>query len=151
MGNARASRFRAGNRLPSTATNDLVEKRELYARLGFREYWRYDQTGGDFYCEPLVGEYLADGEYHRFEINHEADGMVWGHSPAINLDICWDDGRLHIWDPVAGHWLLNQQEEHDGRLAAEAAVLTAEELRQAAEERSERLEAELGRLRGQQP
>ena len=157
---------------PSTARIDLVSKRELYARLGIGEYWRYDKTGGDFYREPLVGEYLIDGEYRRFELHHEPDGMVWAHSPALNLDFCWDDGRLHIWDPVAGHWLLNHDEEHTARLTseagrreaeivareaqsaareAEAARQTAEQRRQAAEERAERLEAELRRLRGDQP
>ena len=33
---------------PSTAQTDLVVKRDLYARLGIGEYWRYDKTGGDF-------------------------------------------------------------------------------------------------------
>lgn len=121
---------------PSTAQTDLVDKRELYAQLGIGEYWRYDQSGGDFYREPLVGEYLVDSEYHRFELNHEPDGMVWAHSPTLGLDLCWDDGRLHIWDPVAEHWLLNQEEEHAGRLAAEARVME--------------LEAELRRLRSEQ-
>ena len=129
---------------PSTARTDLVDKRELYASLDISEYWRYDKSGGDFYREPLVGEYLIDGEYRRFELHHEPNGMVWAHSPALNLDLCWDDGRLHIWDPVAGHWLLNHEEEHDGRLEERAGRL-------AAEERVERLEAELRRLRGDQP
>ena len=121
----------------STATVDTGHKRELYARLGMSEYWRYDSTGGEFYREPLVGEYLVDGEYRRFEMRHEADGRVWGHSPALNLDLWWDDGRLHFWDPVQEAWLLSQEEENAGRLAAEARVET--------------LEAELRRLRGQQP
>ena len=47
---------------PSTSTTDLVDKRELYARLGIGEYWRFDSTGGDFYGEPLVGERLVEGE-----------------------------------------------------------------------------------------
>ena len=135
---------------PSTAQTDLVDKRDLYARLGIGEYWRYDKTGGDFYREPLVGEHLVDGEYHRFDLHREPDGMVWAHSPTINLDLCWDDGRLHIWDPIAGHWLLNQQEEHDGRLAAEEAVRAAEVRRQAAEERAERLKARLRELEDRQ-
>ena len=31
---------------PSTAANDLGRKRDLYARLGVSEYWRFDHTGG---------------------------------------------------------------------------------------------------------
>ena len=53
---------------PSTARRDLGAKRDLYARIGVGEYWRYDQTGGDFYREPLVGERLVDGEYRRLEM-----------------------------------------------------------------------------------
>ena len=128
----------------STATADTGSKRELYARLAIPEYWRYDSTGGEFYGEPLVGEYLVDGEYRRFEIHRESDGRVWGHSPALNLDLWWEDGRLRFWDPVREVWLLNQEEENAGRLAAEARA----EREQA---RADALEAELRRLRGQQP
>ena len=120
----------------STATADLVDKRELYARLGISEYWRYDSTGGEFYGEPLMGEYLVDGEYRRFEMRHEPDGRIWAHSPTLNLDLWWEDGRLRFWDPVTERWLLNQEEEHTARLAAEA--------------RADALEAELRRLRAQQ-
>ena len=31
-----------------------VRKRCLYAEPGVREYWRYDETGGEFYSELLV-------------------------------------------------------------------------------------------------
>ena len=79
---------------PSTARNDLGSKRDLYARLGIGEYWRFDGTGQDFYLEPLAGEYLEDGQYRRFELHRETGGMVWGHSPTLNLDLCWDNGRL---------------------------------------------------------
>ena len=78
-----------------------------------------------------------DGEYRRFDMHHESGGRVWAHSPALNLNLWWDDGRLRFWDPVQGAWLLNQEEENAGRLAAEARV--------------EALEAELRHLRGQQP
>ena len=134
---------------PSTRRNDLGPKRDLYARLGIGEYWRFDGTGGDFYREPLVGEYLQDGEYRRFDLRHELDGMVWGHSPALNLDLCWDNGRLRYYDPVSGAWLLNWQEERDAKEAAQIAAQTAQAARQAAEIRVAELEAELHRLRGE--
>ena len=127
---------------PSTARNDLGQKRDLYARLGIGEYWRYDGTGGDFYREPLVGEYLENGEYRRFDLNHEVDGTVWGHSPTLSLDLCWVNGRLRYYDPATETWLLNQEEEH-------AAVAAERAARQTAEARVAELEAELERLRGQ--
>ena len=99
------------------------------------EYWRYDQTGGNFYREPLVGERLVDGEYQRLEMRRETDGSVWAHSDALNLDLWWTDGELRYWDPVRSVWLLTHQEEKNARLAAEARVAG--------------LEAELRRLRGE--
>ena len=119
----------------STVEEDLGSKRGLYAELGVGEYWRYDETGGDFYGEPLVGERLVDGEYRRLELHRESDGGVWCHSEVLNLDLWWYDGDLRFWDPVAGHWLLSHEEERSGRLDAEARVAE--------------LEAELRRLRGE--
>ena len=154
----------------STADADLGRKRDLYAELGVSEYWRFDATGGEFYGDPLVGEYLQDGEYHRFELRHESDGRVWAHSDILNLDIWWTEGDLRFWDPVAERWLLRRDEECTGRLAAElrasAADARAEEERaraeaertgrleqriraDAAETRIAELEAELRRLRGE--
>lgn len=141
---------------PSTRRNDLGPKRDLYARLGVGEYWRFDGTGGDFYREPLVGEYLQDGEYRRFQLHEEPGGMVWGRSPTLNLDLCWDDGRLRCYDPVVGNYLLNWQEERDAKEVAQTAAQTAQAAteteraaRQSAEDRVAELEAELSRLRGE--
>lgn len=140
----------------STRRNDLGPKRDLYARLGIGEYWRFDGTGGDFYHEPLVGEYLQDGEYRRFQLHEELGGMVWGRSPTLNLDLCWDDGRLRYYDPVVGNYLLNWQEERDAKEVAQTAAQTAQAAteteraaRQSAEDRVAELEAELSRLRGE--
>lgn len=138
----------------STSDVDLGGKRELSAALGVSEYWRFDSTGGDFYGEPLVGDYLADGKYHRIDIRDEGDGRVWSHSEVLNLDLWWIDGELQFWDPVSNLWLLNQEEERLGRLAAEeraeaerAARLSAENRAEEAEARMAEMEAELRRLR----
>ena len=42
----------------STANNDSGSKRDLYARIGISEYWRFDRTGGDLHGAGLTGEYL---------------------------------------------------------------------------------------------
>ncbi len=138
----------------STSDADLGRKRELYADLGVSEYWRFDSTGGDFYGEPLAGDYLADGKYHPFDIRDEGDGRIWSHSEALNLDLWWIEGELQFWDPASNLWLLNQEEEHLGRLAAEgraeeerAARQSAENRAEAAEARMADMEAELRRLR----
>ncbi len=153
----------------STASNDVGPKRDLYASLGVREYWRFDPTGGDHYGEPLVGEYLTEGEYRRFETRSEPDGVIRGRSPMLDLDLCWTEGRLRFYDPAAGRWLENYAEtaaaresaearaaiERTGREAAEARAESAEAWaesermgRESAEARLAEMEAELRRLRG---
>ena len=116
---------------PSTANNDLGPKRDLYARLGALEYWRYDPTGGDHYGEPLAGEYLVDGEYRRFEMMADPDGLPRAHSPLLNLDLRWEEDRLRFYDPTSGRWLENNAESLARAKAAEARVaeLEAELLR----------------------
>ena len=133
----------------STAKTDLIVKRELYARLGIPEYWRFDSTGGDFYGEPLVGEYLLDGEYRPFRLNHEADGAVWAHSDVLNLDLQWEAGRLRFYDPVKDRWLLSQEEEHVARMSAEERADAEHAARISAEDRIAELESDLRRLRGE--
>ncbi len=120
---------------PSTASNDVGGKRELYASLGVREYWRFDPTGGDHYGEPLVGEYLADGEYRRFDIGSEPDGVIRGHSPLLGLDFCWEEGRLRFYDPAAGRWLENYAETATARETAETRADVAETRADVAEAR----------------
>ena len=126
---------------PSTADNDLGPKRDLYARLGALEYWRYDPTGGDHYGEPLVGEYLVDGEYRRFEMMTDPDGLPRAHSPLLNLDLRWEEGRLRFYDPTSGRWLENNAESL-------ARANAAEERAAEAQARMAEMEAELRRLRG---
>ena len=129
----------------STADNDVGGKRTLYAVLGVGEYWRYDPTGGSFYGEPLAGEYLVDGQYRRYALHRERDGMVWGYSPALGLDLCWVDGRLRFYNPAAELWLPNFTETTD-LLASERAALAEERTaRQTAEARIAQLEEELRR------
>ena len=133
----------------STWRNDLGDKRDLYADIGVGEYWRYDQTGGRFYREPLVGERLVNGEYQRLEMRRESDGSVWGHSDALNLDLWWIEGELRYWDPERGVWLLTHQETDDALRAAEARADAERDARLTANARVAQLEAELWRLRGE--
>ncbi len=164
---------------PSTAQTDLTDKRQLYARLGIGEYWRYDATGGDYYGTPLTGEYLQNGQYHPFPIHQEPDGTIWSHSPTLNLNLCWENGRLRFHDPATNQWLLNHQEEQTARQAAQAArqqaesrandaeaarqqaeslaktaqsqANEAEAARQAAEVLAQELRAKLRQIRGESP
>ena len=130
----------------STAARDMGEKREIYARMGAQEYWRFDPSGGDRYGEPLIGERLVDGRYERIELRVEANGDVWARSEVLGVDFYWrvgadGYGEFLVRDSETGEWLGDLSEEREARLAAEAE-------RDAAADRARELEAELERLRG---
>ena len=134
---------------PSTAENDLGPKRELYARLGALEYWRYDPTGGEHYGEPLVGEHLVEGEYRRLEMMDDPNGLPRAHSPLLNLDLRWEEGRLRFYDAASGRWLENGAESIARAEAAEERAEDERDARIAAEARMAEMEAEMRRLRGE--
>ena len=89
----------------STALNDLTTKRDIYARIGALEYWRFDPSGGELYGEPLAGERLVDGRYEPYPIHTDADGDIWAHSEALNLDFYMRGNRFWVKDSATGEWL----------------------------------------------
>ena len=154
----------------STGRRDYTVKREGYAGYSVPEYWQFDHTGGRFHVSALSGDVLVNGEYVPVEIVHEPDGLIWGHSEVLGLDLCWDDGELRFRDPSTGEFLPTPEERRAAQEAAEARAETAEtraeveldarqaaetraeaerDARQAAEARVAELQAELRRLRGQ--
>ena len=121
-----------------------------------REYWRFDRTGGRFHDAALAGDVLVDGRYEPLEITHEPDGLIWGHSEVLGLDMCWREGEVRFRDPSTGKFLLTPEEQQAAREAAEARAEAADARverertdRLAAEARIASLEAELRELRGQ--
>ena len=102
-----------------------------------------------------MGERLVNGAYERLEMRREADGSVWAHSDALNLDLWWIDGELRYWDPAQAMWLRDLEESEEALKESEEALRAAEARADAAEARAEseaarraQLEAELRRLRG---
>jgi Uma2 family endonuclease len=87
---------------PSTATNDLGRKRELYERLGVQEYWRFDHKGGELYGQPLAGDRLVDGVYQPYEIHADEDGSLRGYSELLGLVFYWDGYEFDVLDPETG-------------------------------------------------
>ena len=132
---------------PSTGREDIGSKREIYARIGIREYWRFDPSGGDHYGAPLVGEELIDGEYRHTQLNTEPDGILKGYSPLLRISLCWQEGMLTFYDHQSGSYLRNlpdtradlqaeqtaRQLEQAARQEAEAARLLEQAARQEAE------------------
>ena len=143
---------------PSTASNDLGRKRELYAELGVTEYWRFDATGGERYGQPLAGERLVEGEYQPYELQVDDDGSVRAYSELLDVDFYWDGGEFDVLDPETGRtidkyeverevWLAAEAREREARLAAEAQadaerVARLDAQAQADAEREARLAAE---------
>ena len=155
-----------------TKDNDLTDKRDRYASLGIGEYWRFDPTGGALYGDPIIGEYLVNGEYRRCEMRAEPDGIIWGYSRALGINLMWDsDGERFITqDPETGEYRIGYLEvrqerdearaqvaqERQARQAAEAQVaqerqarIQERQAREAAEARNRALEAEIALLRAQ--
>jgi hypothetical protein len=90
------------------------------------EYWRFDPTGNRRYPEPLAGDLLAEGEYQPISIEQNGEGLYWGHSDVLNLDICWEHGELRWYDPVSQAYIMTHSDERAGRIAAKAEASEAQ-------------------------
>ena len=117
---------------PSTGARDYNEKRHIYAALGVREYWRFDGSGGSYHDAPLAGDALERGVYHPIPVDHSADGIIRGHSPALGLGLHWHNRNLLFWNPLTEEYLPD--------------IIDLLHARDAAETRVRELEAELNRL-----
>ena len=134
----------------STQDNDEGKKKDLYERLGVREYWQFDPTGE--YLNPILkGRSLgADGKYLEMELE-ERDGGLCGFSEVLGLDLRLEDRRLRFFDPKRGEYLLTPVEqlranEEQRRVNQEQSRAFQEQLR-ANEEQHRALEAAEARIR----
>ena len=127
---------------PSTHRVDTETKPGLYARIGVGEYWRFDPLGGENYGYALAGDLLVEGTYQPIPVNSEPDGMTWGYSPILDLNLCARGDRLLFHDPKTDRYLLNLQEAK-AALSEQTAALNA------ANAEADRLREELRRLRGE--
>ena len=126
-----------------TGVRDYTVKREEYARYGVPEYWRFDWTGGDFHDQPLAGDRLVNGKYEPIPLTTEQDGMIWGRSEVLGLDLCWDAGVLRFYDPAAGMYLPDTYDAVEERDAERTARREETRARQAAEAEVRRLREQL--------
>ena len=127
-----------------TGRRDITVKRDRYAEFGVPEYWRFDPSGGRFHRTHLAGDQLVSGEYQPITINRTDDEHYWGHSEALNLDLCWERGELRWYDPVGQTYLPSFDDERTIRVVAEAQ-------RDAAEARVRELEERLQRAEEREP
>ncbi len=132
----------------STWREDQTRKRELYRRLGVREYWQYDPTR-DYLEPPLQGLELVDGAYRPLPDRELTDGTLalWSAVLGLELRLQLAERRLRFHDPKTGKDLPDfketdnqRQEAEDGR-EQEAAARRAAEAR-AQQEAAARRQAE---------
>ena len=135
----------------STGRLDEGRKRLDYARFRVPEYWRFDYTGGRFHSVHLAGDRLVDDEYQPIPIHHTDEGHYWGHSDVLNLDLCWEDGKLRWYDPVGRFYLPTFEDERAARATAEAQRDRERAARATAEARVRELESRLRRQQGPEP
>ena len=123
----------------STGEIDVGPKRDYYATLGIGEYWRFDETG-EYHGTKLAGDRLVEGRYEPVEIQELPGGVLQGYSPALNLNLRWDEGRLAWHDTATGRPIATLEEERQARLREQERRVQAEA--RAAMEQDTRAEAE---------
>jgi Uma2 family endonuclease len=112
-----------------TKRKDMIDKPELYARLGVKEYFLFDPTE-DYLDPPLQGHRLVNGVYVFIEPD-EHGALV---SQELGLRLQVEGAQLVLYRLDTGERLLSPRE-------AEAAARRAEaEARQAEEEARKRAE-----------
>ena len=136
----------------STGREDIGRKRDIYARIGVSEYWRFDPQDGAYHGERLAGDRLVAGGDEPIELTTAPDGILKGYSEVLELSLCWDDNWPRLYDPATNTYLETWQQERTAREAAEARVaieqagrLAEQAARRSAEARIRQLEAELRR------
>ena len=135
-----------------TWRTDVEDKVQFYAELGIGEYWRLDRTGCH-YGYKLAGDSLVDGIYLPIPIEVVSDKEERGYSHALGLYVCWKDGRLDWYDPVAEDYIpslesLLELAAQESQRADEEARLRRQEQRRAEslERRVRELERRLNKL-----
>ena len=107
----------------ATWREDRTWKRELYRRLGVREYWQYDPTR-DYLEPPLQGSELVREDYERLPGRVLADGTLALRSEVLGLELRLAGRRLRFHDPQTGEDLPDLAETEE-RLLERLAELEA--------------------------
>ena len=122
----------------STKKRDAGKKRKIYARLGVKDYFRFDPVGG-LMTPGLQGLRLNGSKYEPVPAVPLVDGGSSVYSAELKLDLrAWDGPvpKLRFYDPATGRLLPSEAE---ARQAAEQARQAAEQARQTAERKADEL------------
>ncbi len=131
---------------PSTRAVDNTIKREFYARLRVREYWRFDKEDSPRLVK-LAGDRLAGDAYQPMPVRQLAEGIYQGYSEALDLFLRWEQGRLLWYDPRTNQPIISLATAEQGRLQERQRRIAEQQARIQAERRAMALEEEIRRLR----
>ena len=130
----------------STGREDVGRKRDIYARIGVPEYWRFDPSkDSEYHGQKLAGDRWVGGVYEPIELTTAPDGRLKGYSEVLGLSLCWAGGWPRLYDLATDTYLESWPEVWAAREAAEAQAAVEQAARLAAEARIRQLEAELRR------
>jgi Uma2 family endonuclease len=130
----------------SAQQQDLTNKPEIYAALGVAEYILIDGAG-EFLPDRLLLKRRVDD--HSWEDLQDRDGGV---TSRFGFRILIEDDELpRVINQATGRRYLRPFEAEAAVAAAQTAASAAEEAKRKADQRIRELEAELQRLRGDQP
>ena len=59
-----------------------------------------DETG-EFHGTRLAGDRLVNGRYLSIAVRELPDGELRGYSETLGLYLCWREGELDWFDPIA--------------------------------------------------
>jgi len=130
----------------SSVMENLGCKKEVYERIGVREYSVFDPQGC-LHWPRLQLFRLEGGSYKRVSMRGDPHGPLAVTSETLGLELRFEQDRLRLWDPKTREYLLEHSEERAKRLEERAGRLKerAGRLKERAgrlEERARRIEAE---------
>lgn len=134
----------------STRRQDAGFKRDLYARLGVREYWLFDPTG-DWLDPRLQGNRLSCDHYEPLSPTGIEGGERVFHSTVLGLDVYVDRGEIRFRDPATNRKLLTLEETEFARREETRARKKAEKAREASELALKEARARIAELEGKSP
>ena len=134
----------------STRRQDAGFKRDLYARLGVREYWLFDPTG-DWLDPRLQGYRLSGDHYEPLSPTGIESGERVFRSTVLGLEVYVDRGEIRFRDPTTGRKLLNLEETELALREETRARKKAERAREAAELALKEARARIAELEGKPP
>ncbi len=130
----------------STVGADLKRKRDLYERLGVREYWQFDPTGetlGRLAGQRLQGHVLGAGGYEPLRLRPDGSGR----SRVLGLELEVQGRLLRFRDPATGLLIPILEESEPARQEESRRRRAAEQERDTEARKRRELEARLAALR----